>query len=221
MRQVQKITERFAQAGFELTTLKGVPLSQSIFGNPNARHVGDIDLLTSPDRLPEQLALFAELGYHRVNPRSRLTSRRLASYTAYRKDFTLRNTESGFEVDLHWRLFDNRLHPGNRIVDSASYRTIEIFGVTTRVFSLQDQFLYLLAHGISDAWMYLKSLADAAAVVRLMTPEDLDRALQRARALGLLPLVAAAILCANDWMDAGGKPSSSGQRGRQSDCAAR
>ncbi len=62
--EIERIGERFARAGIELSVLKGVPLSQFLFGNPNVRHVGDIDLLTQPDRLAEQIALLAELGYN-------------------------------------------------------------------------------------------------------------------------------------------------------------
>jgi len=202
--EVRRIAGKFAHAGIELSVLKGVPLSQFLFGNPNTRHVGDIDLLTQPARLPEQIALLAELGYIRINPKSRLTPHRIASYVTFWKDFTFRNNQTGFELDLHWRLFNNRFHAANRILDpnpgQTSYTTVTAFGVPMRVFQPLDQFIYLAAHGVLDAWTYLKSLADVAAFLRLFTPAELDRALARAAELGLLAQISGAIHLANDWM---------------------
>ena len=198
--EVKRIAERFAGAGIGLSVMKGVPLSQVLFGNPNARHVGDIDLLTAPARLPEQIALLAELGYARVNPSSGLTPHRIASYVSFWKDFTFRNERTGFELDLHWRLFNNRFHAANRILSEASYATVKVFGVPMRVFSLRDQFIYIAAHGALDAWTYLKSLADVAGFLRLFTQDELDDALRRAEELGLLAQISGAVHLANDWM---------------------
>ena len=201
--EVRRISERFAAAGMGLAVLKGVPLSQYLFGNPNTRHVGDIDLLTEPERLPEQIDSLAELGYVRVNPRSRLTPSRTASYVHFWKDFTFENRTSGFELDLHWRLFNNRFHAANRIVAQAQYQTVTVFNVPMRVFCPVEQFLYIAAHGVLDAWTYLKSLADVAAFLRRFTPAELDEALVRAQSLGLLAQISGAIHLANDWMGSG------------------
>lgn len=202
--EVKRIVKRFAEAGLELSVMKGVPLSQMVFGNANARHVGDIDLLTSSaqatERLPEQIALLAEMGYARVNPASRLTPRRMASYVSFWKDLTFRNEATGFELDLHWRLFNNRFHAANRLVADASYTMVTVYGAAMRVFSMRDQFLYIAAHGVLDAWTYLKSLADVAGFLRLFTPAELDEALARAEELGLLAQISGAVHLANDWM---------------------
>jgi hypothetical protein len=198
--EVGRMTARFAEAGIELSVMKGVPLSQILFGNPGSRHVGDIDLLTDLQRLPEQIALLGELGYERINPKSRLTPLRLASYVHFWKDFTFQNMKSGFELDLHWRLFNNRFHAANRILPNAQYTRLTAFGVSMRVFSPHEQFLYIAAHGISDAWTYLKSLADVAGFLRLFTQAELDSALERAETLGLLAQISAAVHLANDWM---------------------
>jgi hypothetical protein len=201
--EVKRMAEKFNAAGLELAVLKGVPLSQYLFGNPNTRHVGDIDLLTEPKQLAEQIALLAALGYERTNPKSRLTPLRIASYVNFWKDFTFCNRDSGFELDLHWRLFNNRFHAANRIVVESKFTTVSAFGVPMRVFSPVDQFLYIAAHGVLDAWTYLKSLADVAGFLRLFTPEQLDESLARAGELGLLAQISAAIHLANDWMGTG------------------
>jgi len=200
VRKMEQIVARFAVAGIELSPLKGVALSQLLYGNPNMRHVGDLDLLTEPLRLPEQMALFAELGYTLINPRSRMTPNRLASYVHFWKDFTFRSGDGRTEVDLHWRLFNNRFHAANRLLKEASYTNVTVFGITMRVFSLEDQFLYCAAHGAFDSWTYLKTLVDLSGFLRLLSAAELDRALERAAQLGLLAQVSGAIHLANDWM---------------------
>ncbi len=198
--EMRRISASFAEAGLDLAVLKGVPLSQILFSSPHARHVGDIDLLTGPDRLPAQVELLASLGYQLTNPRSRLSPRRLASYVAFWKDFTFLNAESGFELDLHWRLFNNRFHAANRILAAPAFTSVTAFGFSMRVFSPRDQFLYIAAHGVSDAWTYLRSLADVAAFLRIFTQDELDQALLRARAVGLLAQISGAIHLSNAWM---------------------
>ena len=198
--EVRRISVAFTAAGIDLSVLKGVPLSQILFASPNARHVGDIDLLTAPRDLPRQIELLAGLGYKLINPASRLTPNRIASYVSFWKDFTFVNADSGFELDLHWRLFNNRFHAANRILDQPTFISVSAFNLPMRVFSPRDQFVYIAAHGVSDAWTYLKSLADVAAFLRLFTQSELDDALLRARSLGLLAQISGAIHLANDWM---------------------
>jgi hypothetical protein len=200
--EVRRIMTSFADAQIPVSVLKGVPLSQILFSSPNARHVGDIDILTTPAELPRQIELLAALGYKLINPRSRLTPNRLASYVSFWKDFTFVNTNTGFELDLHWRLFNNRFHAANRLLAQPSFTSVTAFGLSMRVFSPRDQFVYIAAHGVSDAWTYLKSLADVAGFLRLFTPAELDDAILRARDLGLLAQISAAIHLANDWMGA-------------------
>ena len=198
--ELGRMARSFAAAGFQFSVLKGVPLSQTLFGNPNTRHVGDIDILTEPNRLQEQITLLSKLGYAIINPKSHLTPSRIASYASFWKDFTFQSAASGFELDLHWRLFNNRFHAANRIVTEGQYETITAFGVPMRVFAARDQFVYITAHGVLDAWTYFKSLADVAGFLRLFTPEELDKALVRAEELNLLAQVSGAIHLCNDWM---------------------
>ena len=197
---VRELTDRFAAAGHTLAVLKGVPLSQLLFGSPHARHVGDLDLLTSPVDLPGQLALLTQAGYGLVNPSCRLTPARIASFTTFWKDFTFANPANGFELDLHWRLFNNRFHAANPLLDGTEFASVSTFGVPMRVLPPVDQFLYIAAHGMSDAWIYLKSLADVAGFLNLFTQPELDAAVARAARLGLLTQISAAIHLSNDWM---------------------
>jgi hypothetical protein len=201
--EIGRISQRFADDGVDLTVLKGVALSNRLYGSPNARNVGDVDLLSLYSDPGAQIERMVSLGYDLINPVARLTRRRAATYLRFWKDLTFRSAEAGTDLDLHWRLFNNRLHPANRLLEQATYATEDLFGVRMRVLAPEDQFLYVTAHGISDSFTYFKSLADVAGFLQLLTPAELDSALRKARSLGLLRQISAAIHMANDWMRAG------------------
>jgi hypothetical protein len=200
--EIRRVTRKFAATGIELTQLKGISLSQRLFGNPNVRHVGDIDLLTPSSDAPNQIALLSELGYHLEAPKARLTPRRTESFMRFWKGFTFADAETGAEIDLHWRLFNNRRHGANRLILDAEYVSVTVFGVPMKTFCPRDAFVYIAAHGSSDGWTYLKSLADVAAFLRMFTQAELDDALLRARACGVHAQISGAVHLANAWLGA-------------------
>ena len=198
--EFRRIGQAFAAREIPLIALKGIVLAQLLHGSPNARHVGDLDLLTTLGRLPEQIEILSGLGYNLIQPEAPLTPRRTRSYTRFWKDFTFDNLDSGFELDLHWRLFNNPAHPANRLAESPQTAPIRVFDTDLTTLTLRDQFLYTAAHGAGESFTYLKALADVAAFLHLLTPAQLDEALLHARQLGLLAQVSAAIHLANAWM---------------------
>ncbi|MGI4826886.1 MAG: nucleotidyltransferase domain-containing protein [Janthinobacterium lividum] len=204
MREVARLSDAFAKAGYLVAVLKGVPLSEQLYGSAHARHVGDIDLLIAPQSIPStvlaQIELFRSLGYTRINPAVELTPRRMHSYARFWKDITFQNTKDDFDLDLHWRLFNHRMHPANRLLKDARFFPQTSLGCTVLTLPPEDQFLHVAAHGVSDAWIYLKSLADVAGFLALLTPAQLESALRRAQDLGLLKQVSAAIHLSNEWM---------------------
>lgn len=200
--EAARVIRRFAESGFPLTLLKGVGLSQQIYANPGMRQVGDIDLLSTAGNLRAQFDLLGSLGYRCTVPEARLTPRRLASLVRFWKDATFHSPGNTFPIELHWRLFNHRFHPANRLLDVAEFTSEPVFGFPIRVLAPADQFLYQSAHGTADAWVYLKTLADVAGYLRILTAEQLDAALQKAASIGLLDHVSAAIHLANDWMGA-------------------
>ena len=204
--EVRRIAAAFSEAGMGVATLKGLGLSQVVFGSANARSVGDLDLLVeargAAEKLPRQMELLAGLGYECINPAVRLTRRRTRSYVRYWKDATFRNASTGFELDLHWRLFNHGLHGANRMLRGARYDTVTVLGVPMRVLRVREQFVYCAAHGMMDAWTYLKGLADVAGFLRLLDAEELDAALKLAAEVGLLAQVSAAVHLAIAWMGA-------------------
>ena len=195
----QRIMASFSARGFALTALKGATLAALVYGDATVRHSGDLDLLTREEKLTEQITLLEDLGYRVIDPPARLTPRRLSAYARYWKGVTLEHLQTGLVVDLHWRLFDHRLHPANTLVTAFPKTQVEVHGVRVEALPLEIQFIYSAAHGAWDGWVHLKGLADVAAAPCRMTPAEFSRALAVAAELGLLDQVSSAVHLAREW----------------------
>jgi hypothetical protein len=199
MRAIQNILETkciartLQQQGFDVTILKGPMLSELSYGDPLRRHSIDLDLLTASVELDRQIVCMETLGYKLLMPSCKLSPRRLRSYSHYRKDFTFQHQRSGVVVDLHWRLLNNVEHMANRLAESTVSTQGKLFGEQLLTLSRLDQFLYCAAHGVLDAWIYLRGLVDFSAFLKILTPAELAEAVARAEEIGLLAQVSSAI----------------------------
>lgn len=199
--ETQRLCELLQQAGVSVRVLKGVPLSQQIYADPALRHVGDIDLLIAPGEEETADHILIADGYLRNDPAAPLTPRRRLSWRRHGKDYTYSAEHSGFEVDLHWRLFRNPHMPGNGLADvpgSAASEQIVLGEVAWKVLPAERCFLFLCVHGALDGWLRFKSLVDVAAWWRSFVEGQRQRVTEIAREHGVLPELAAALRLATD-----------------------
>lgn len=198
--ETRRLCELLNRAGVKARVLKGVPLSQQIFGDPGLRQVGDIDLLISPGMEETADRLLLADGYYRNDPAAPLTPRRRLSWRRHGKDYTYRTEQAGFELDLHWRLFRNPHMPGNCLSDPPeSARQPMLLGETAlQILPADRGFLFLCVHGALDGWFGLRSLVDAAAGWKGATPEQQEHLTGLARQYAILPELAAALRLAMD-----------------------
>ena len=120
----------------------------------------------------------------------------MRSYIAHQKDFSYENPENGIAIDLHWRLFRNRRLPFNAGLDDAGLAWLQLGPERIPTLPSQPLFLYLCVHGALDGWLRLKWLADIAALLRKMSPEQLSATAQAAAERKILPEFSAAVfLC--------------------------
>jgi Uncharacterised nucleotidyltransferase/Transglutaminase-like superfamily len=192
--EARRLSDLLGQAGISVRVLKGVPLSQAIFGDPGVRDVGDIDLLIPPgtDEAADRI-LLAD-GFYRHDPAARLTARRRRSWRKHGKDYTYRADHDEFEIDLHWRLFRNPYMPGNSLADAHIPGEQMRFGETSlMVLPLDRSFLFLCVHGALDGWFRFKSLVDLATLWRAFPAEQRSALAEQAREHGILPEMASAL----------------------------
>ena len=113
--ETRRLCDLLEQAGVPVLVLKGVPLSQAVFGDASVRDVGDIDLLIAPQAEETADRILIADNFFRNDPSAPLTPRRRLSWQRHGKDYTYRSNRDDFEIDLHWRLFRNPHMPGNAL----------------------------------------------------------------------------------------------------------
>ncbi len=191
--ETHRLCNVLERAGIAVRVLKGVPLSQAIYGDPALRDVGDIDLLIAPGAEEAADGILLAEGFHRSEPAARLTPRRRRSWQKHGKDYTYSEDHNGFEIDLHWRLFRNPHMPGNSLAGRAEQSVeIHLGEMSFSVLPLDRTFLYLCVHGALDGWFRFKSLVDVACMWRDFSPDQRSVIADRAgHALVLAEMVAA------------------------------
>lgn len=192
--ELRRVLDRFASAGISARVLKGLPLAKTIYGDLSLRTAGDLDLLIDQDALDAADQILREDGYQGLFDLRRFSPRQNAFYRAHWKDLAYFNPDTGADIDLHWRCFRNREAPGSALCVSGLEETVSFGSFHVKTLARTEDLLYLCVHGTFDGWVYLKSLADIAAYVRLAPGELLDGMANAASQYGVLPELTAALV---------------------------
>lgn len=188
---IREVLSAFAAANIRAVILKGVPLSLMIHRRLGLRFSRDIDILVQPEQANEALKLMQAAGF--LPRKSEKTE--LRALMRQRKDIELVNVHRKQIIELHWRLFDNpHLLPLGKDfpMQAVSLPT----GLHCNVLPQRLNLLYLANHGTQHAWSRLKWLADFAALVARLSPDQLDALLAgTSPAEGQRSLTQGLILC--------------------------
>lgn len=151
-------------AGIRAVPIKGVALSQQLFGSPVMRAAFDIDLLVAPEDVGAAWQVLARVGWQQLTPPEGIEGARLALFRRASKDSQHRHPASGQRLELHWRLSDAMADP--RVPAEAALTRIAL-APTRAVWALGEEtlFLYLCTHGAAHGWARLKWLADVAVLL--------------------------------------------------------
>ena len=190
----------FREQRIDLRIFKGIPLAAVAFQDTTLRDDGDIDLLIAQKDIFRAGEILVSQGYVRVDPRARLTPRRLSSYLAHQKDFSYEHPVSGVVVDLHWRFFRNPFLPSNAGLDDVGEAWMDVGSERVATLPTPQLLLYLSVHGALDGWLRLKWLADIGALLHAMTTEQLNETAAFAVAKQALPQFSAALLLCQEML---------------------
>jgi hypothetical protein len=191
--ELRRVVQEFQAHDIPVGVLKGLPLAQSVFGELGLRATGDIDLLIDEDSVLVSDRLLRGFGYRGLFRLERFTPRQFAFYRLHWRDNAYQNLDTGFEIDLHWRLFRNREMPGADLCDTPAGQSISFGDFQVETLLRQQNLLYLCVHGAFDGWLFLKSLADVGAQVRTMSEPELDSLATLAASHRVLPEFSAAL----------------------------
>ena len=201
--ELRPIVQSLQSNGLSVRILKGLPLSQTTFGDLSLRASGDLDILidandkandsSQQDAILTADHVLRDFGYRGLFDLHCLTPRQLTFYRAHWRDNAYNHPTTGFDVDLHWALFRNRAMSGSSLCATPASAAVRFGDLTVRTLPPAENLLYLCVHGTFDGWLYLKSLVDVAALVRAMSESDLDSLASLAAAHDVLPELSAAL----------------------------
>ena len=152
-------------AGIDPVVLKGLHISQRLYGALGLRNNHDVDLLVPPADYDRAAACLTAAEFVRVIPPESTPAPEFARWRHRRKDASFQHKSGGTLVEVHWRLFDNRhLLPEGALGPPVRER---LFGsVEARVLAPAANLVYLAAHGGYHGWSRLKWMADFAGLAR-------------------------------------------------------
>ena len=189
-----------AGAGVPVILLKGAYLAKCVYNNIAARPMGDIDLLVSPEHIATTMSILTGMGYR---PKQSVIQKRLRGH------HIALTHENGIYLEVHGsRRFINFRHPLSEDTMAqlwAQTRLVNINGAPARIFSPEDQLLYLCAHA-SVAHRFVTDLRpfyDIAEVIRHYQ-DDLDWqvVITHGRKWGMTDPVLLTLYLAKTWANA-------------------
>ena len=190
---LSQLDTQFKSRGISYAVLKGIPLSQQLYGEPSLRQTRDIDLLVAPRDFEAAENILSQAGLRRKEPEGELTPQLRRLWFDLRHHFSYVYPQHGITLELHWRLFDNSaIDPGPCVFQELD--RVEVSrGISLPVLRREYLLSHLIVHGASHAWCRLKWLSDVAALLADYSANDRNHLLQQARDQGVEPAFRQAI----------------------------
>lgn len=177
---LQALGSLLGEHNIPFVALKGVPLSQHLYGDPARRFSKDVDLLIRESDLETTRDLLVRNGFQQLIPMPDLPPITQRRYQRLVKDATFRHRDNGASLELHWRLMPNPHYlPANRFDPFANATPCPELGTTALLMSPEYNALYLITHAAHSAWGRLSWLKDIAELMD--SPLDWDNVIQLAR----------------------------------------
>lgn len=179
-----RLAERLDGAGIRHLFVKGVALGALVYGSVGPKMGWDIDLLVPLDSVEAAAALLEAAGYRLDLPSGPRARETLARFHEHWKESVWKSADGALTVELHTRLSDNpmllpEVGPDSpvQLVEVAKGRFLPTLGP-------DELFAYLSVHGASSAWFRLKWIADVAALLAPVPPDEIERLYRRSQQLG-------------------------------------
>ncbi|WP_321327399.1 nucleotidyltransferase family protein [uncultured Parasphingorhabdus sp.] len=188
----QRISKLLKDHSIPFTVLKGRGLAQQLHDNSAVRRSKDIDILISPDRSRQAIAMMNQQGYIYKSATLKRTeipqSIRQKMELKRFKDITFIDPAVSVPIELHQRLF--KFEPRDLTGD---FNNSVQFDAQP---SLSNSFycLYLVLHGSLAMWPRLKWVVDLSIVARNMPADNRLEMLSIAATYGCDTAVAASLL---------------------------
>jgi Uncharacterised nucleotidyltransferase len=180
--ELARVLTLFGEAGIPVIPLKGVALSECLYGDTSLRVCGDLDILVPRSLVARSIQVLLRNRYEAHLPEETLIRIPLGNAIEY--EFTRSDGPIGCRLELHWGMFSGSRNDERAAAEVwRESKPAIFFGVTGRRMSPEWEFLYLAAHAARHRCESLKWLADMHDMVSLR-PFDRERLSDAARRHG-------------------------------------
>jgi len=190
-----RLLERLDRESIPAMPFKGVVLAASVYGDPTARGVGDLDLLIDPRNLLRASAILRECGYELTTP-IREDGFPVAPY--YPECVFFRPAD-GMVVELRWRLDVLNSRYSRDLGLSwvwPSRQTATIAGAAVPTMNPEIMLLMLCMHGCKHVWSRLIWICDVAQLLTARPDLDWSQVIREAKRQALRRVLALGVLLA-------------------------
>jgi len=186
----------FNREGIEAIPFKGVVLGASVYGNPMARHGGDIDFLIRWKDVPRAAALLVARGY----TWKALTHADGTPATDYDHEYTFFRAADGVVLELRWQ-FDLVYARFVREIGLEwawpHRRTAVLAGAEVPDLGREVALIVLCMHGSFHTWSQLVWICDVGQLLAASPELNWNLVMRDAKRLGLWPSLALGVLLAH------------------------
>lgn len=167
--------------------VKGVVLSQQLFGDCTMRETNDVDLFVPRDQIDAAEITLLNAGYRQITPMQPLTKRQRESFLYFGRHLIYCHPHNQAHIELHWQFGGNpHCVPDIDLIEMLKQvATVEVYGYPIKTFSSIDTFLFLLIHGWLHHWAEIKWLFDIAILISQLSEKVFVTLHARAINLGL------------------------------------
>ncbi len=167
-RALGRVLEGLGRAGVPVIPLKGVALSESLYGDAALRVSADLDILVPRECVARAWTVLGELGYVMADHEERVEASELGLLLESNIEFAFASPEAaGCPVELHWGIAWRWPHSAPALADLwADARPRPFRGAPAHALGPEWELLYLAVHAARHRWESLKWLVDIHEICR-------------------------------------------------------
>jgi hypothetical protein len=167
-RALGRVLEGLGRVGVPVIPLKGVALSESLYGDAAIRVSADLDVLVPRECVSRAWTVLGELGYVMAAHEERVEESELGLLLESNIEAAFASPEAaGCPVELHWDIAWRWPHSAPALADLwADARPRPFRGAPAHALGPEWELLYLAVHAARHRWESLKWLVDIHEICR-------------------------------------------------------
>jgi hypothetical protein len=167
-RALGRVLEGLGRVGVPVIPLKGVALSESLYGDAALRVSADLDVLVPRECVARAWTVLGELGYGIADHEERVEASEVGLLLESNIEYAFASPEAaGCPVELHWDIAWRWPHSALAIADLwADARPRPFRGAPALALAPEWELLYLAVHAARHRWGALKWLVDIHEICR-------------------------------------------------------